>query len=172
MLYVVYVLGKVFYCFLAGVLYTYTYNYDVVTWVQYKKYTCIHVYMYIHVHVNSSRLFPHHSALHTSALHTPSPLSSPSHLSVTHTVWTMVDHLENSSSFSLVRSSIHTMVSLSTRPMTPTPFRSAPPPCSFRTTWTGSDLQGGWWGWSLCKGFCWMCSLRGLSTRPLLTGDT
>ena len=97
----------------------------------------------------------------------PPSLPSPLLPSCTHhLVWTMAVRLVSFSSSSPERSSTHTTASLSTRPTTRTQCRSVPPQCSSRTTWTGSGLQAGWWGWWWCRASCWTCSSPGLSTRP------
>ena len=75
----------------------------------------------------------------------------------------MVVQVMNSSSSCLVRSSTPTTVCLSTLPTTPTLFRSAPPPRSSTTTWSGLDLLVGSLVWSSLKDSYWMCSLQGLS---------
>ena len=75
----------------------------------------------------------------------------------------MVVQVVSSSSSCLVRSSTPTMVCLSTLPTTPTLFRSAPPPRSSITTWSGLDLLVGSLVWSSLKDSYWMCFSQGLS---------
>ena len=75
----------------------------------------------------------------------------------------MVVQVVNSSSSCLVRSSTPTTVCLSTLPMTPTLFRSAPRPRSSTTTWSGLDLLVGSLVWSSLKDSYWMYSLQELS---------
>ena len=70
---------------------------------------------------------------------------------------------DGSFSSSLMKSSTPTMACLSTLPMTPTRFRSAPPSCSSTTIWSGSDLLVGSLVWSSLKDSYWMYSSQGLS---------